>query len=214
MHPRATVGRTTRRFGVVTLLVWAAAARGGEPEHLREATRQAIEICHAADRVPVAEREALLAIGIKRAEEAVKTDPDDAAAHFAVFCNIGKGLMHRSGWRLLSVLGDLGRARKEIDLALALAPDFPGALAAKGELLTELPGFLGGDRQEGERLLRRAVDLEPDDPRMRLMLANVLQTAGQRDEARAHAAIAVGILERAGTANDLATARTLVASLQ
>src|SRR5262245_42209683 len=64
---------------------------------------------------------------------------------------------------------------------LALAPDYPAALAAKGEMLLELPRLFGGDPREGERLLRRAVALDPDNTRMRLMLANVLRGAGGRD---------------------------------
>ena len=47
-------------------------------------------------------------------------------------------------------------------------------------MLLELPRLFGGDPREGERLLRRAVALDPDDPRMRLMLANVAQAAEKR----------------------------------
>jgi hypothetical protein len=166
---------------VAAVVLWAAAARGGEPEPAGPATSDAVALCHEADRVPVAERSAVLARGLARAEEAVRAYPRDAVAHFAVFCNLGKRLeMERHGGGLFTTLGDLRRVQREIDVTLTLAPDYPAALAAKGEMLVELPRLFGGDPREGERLLRRAVALAPDDSRMRLMLANVAQAAGGR----------------------------------
>ena len=214
MLPSAPVWIAIRGAGVVALLLWTAAARGGQPEIGGPVAREAFAICLEADQVPADERAAVLALGLSRAEEAVKADPQDAAAHFAIFCNLGKGLMSRSGWRLFGALGDLRRARKEIDLALALAPNYPGALAAKGSMLVQLPRLLGGDPDEGVRIAQSAVALAPDDAKIRLMLASVLQTVGQRDAARVQASLALDILERAGPANELDTARTFLASVQ
>ena len=206
--------KTTGRFVVAALGLCAAVAHGGQPQPAGTAA-EALALCEQADQLSSAERWAVLARGLARAEEAVRVNPQDAVAHFAVFCNLGKRLeLEQHGAGLFAMLGALRRVQREIDIALALAPDYPAALAAKGEMRIELPRLLGGDLQEGERLLRRAVALDPDDPRMRLMLANVLRISGERDQALAHAAIAMGILERAGSARELADARGLVASLR
>ena len=206
--------KTTGRFVVAALGLCAAVAHGGQPQPAGTAA-EALALCEQADQLSSAERWAVLARGLARAEEAVRVNPQDAVAHFAVFCNLGKRLeLQRHGAGLFAMLGALHRVQREIDIALALAPDYPAALAAKGEMLIELPRLLGGDLQEGERLLRRAVALDPVDPRMRLMLANVLRISGERDQALAHAAIAMGLLERAGSVRELADARGLVASMR
>src|SRR5205085_8885537 len=117
----------------------------------------AIEICQASDSAPPDERAAMLDDGLARAEAAVAANPQDAAAHFAVFCNLGKSMMHRGVWKLFAALSDLRRVRNEVDIALALAPDYAPALAGKGAMIAELPRVLGGDKDEGARLLLRAV---------------------------------------------------------
>jgi hypothetical protein len=183
MHPRANWRKVCRHVAAAFIL-WAAAALGDQPEPVSSAAREALQLCDDADQAPVAARAALLEHGLERAEEAVRADPRDAIAHFAVFCNLGKRLqMKQRTLGLFATLGELGRAQKEIDIALALAPDYSAALAAKGEMLVELPRFFGGDIQAGERLLRRAGALDPDDPRIRLMLAQVLHATGEGEEA-------------------------------
>ena len=206
-------GTTLWRLAAAIVLC-AATARGESPASVVAATREALAWCDAADEAPVADRMDILLRGLRRAEDAVEMDPHDAAAHFAVFCNLGKrAQLRRASIAMAAILVDLARARREIDLALELSPSYPAALAAKGEMLLELPRILGGDRVEGERLLRTAVRLAPDDARMRLLLAKSLEAAGKRDEALEHATVAVELLEHAGRDRELSVAQSLVAGL-
>jgi hypothetical protein len=99
----------------------------------------------------------MLSRGLQYAEEAERTNSRDATAHFAIFCNLGKLARLRresSGW--LTILGDVTRARRELDQALVLAPDYAAALEAKGRMLMELPRWLGGDPELGGILLQRS----------------------------------------------------------
>jgi hypothetical protein len=58
----------------------------------------------------------VLTRGLDLAEEAVRADSQDAVAHFAVFCNLGKHLeMKRRSEGCSPTLADLARVQKEID---------------------------------------------------------------------------------------------------
>jgi Flp pilus assembly protein TadD len=74
--------------------------------------------------------------------------------------------------------GELEQAESACRSVLAANPNNTGALHLLG-----LVRARGGDRHEGERLLRRSVELEPTDSRMRLNLATFLRRAGRLEEA-------------------------------
>jgi hypothetical protein len=122
------------------------------------------------------EKPALIARALATAEEAVAADERDALAHFAVFCASGEQA-RLSGVSLTSLFG-ARRMRREVDRTLALAPDFADALLGKGALLSELPRLLGGDPAEGERLVRRALAVDPDYFGARMRLARILAGRG------------------------------------
>ena len=137
----------------------------GSPQGL-----EALALCRfAAEERDTATRAALLDRGLALAEQAVASDDGDAAGHFAVFCNLGRRLqLHPISFGSLM---SIRRVRREIDRTLALTPNAPGVLTAKGVMLLELPGVLGGDPPEGERLLRRALEIEPAFAEARQALA-------------------------------------------
>jgi hypothetical protein len=148
----------------VSLLISLALAAGPrlvgaadpEAERLAEA---AVALCGRADRLPGGERRAMLRRGLQLAERARVQDETVARAHFAVFCTLGKLVDSEGiGWR---TLGSVRRVRAAIDRAVALAPDDVDALVGKGALLLRLPHLLGGDEQEAETWLRRALQIDP-----------------------------------------------------
>jgi tetratricopeptide (TPR) repeat protein len=198
-----------RSAAALLVLALAAAASATDPPG-SPAARKALAICERAQDAAGAEQKALFARGLARAEAALKADDRDALAHFAVFCNLGGQLRVGLG---LSALGDLRRLRREIDRTLELAPDFPDALVGKGRLLLETPRLLGGDPVEGERLLRRALDLDPDWIGPRLDLARALAARGARADAATEARRALEIAERKGSETDAAEARSLLTEL-
>lgn len=145
--------------------------------------KESLVVCGQVDELSAADKPIALARGLQLAEDAVAADDHDAKAHFALFCNLGKqmqvtGISFRS-W------SNFRRLRRELDTTLALAPNDPDALAAKGALLLHLPRLLGGDAVESERLLRQALAVEPDNGPARRYLAEALEDRGASDQARA-----------------------------
>jgi tetratricopeptide (TPR) repeat protein len=184
---RRTLGRVLALVACTTLA--AAADPPGTP-----ASRDALALCQRAADAPKNEQLALLDRALAAAERAVAGDDRDALAHFAVFCSLG-GRMRRAGLSVGALL-DLRRLRREVDRTLELAPDFADALAGKGALLLDTPRLLGGDPAEAERLLRRALAVDPDYLGPRLDLLRALRDRGAHQEATSEARRALEIARR------------------
>ena len=157
--------------------------------------KQALDQCHqgrlAKDRDT---RLAYFQQGQRLGEQAVAEDEGSANAHFALFCNLGE-LLRIDGETLTSLFG-LRRMMKELDRTLEIAPTHLEAISAKGTLLVKLPGLLGGDVKEGERLLQQVIDQAPQAVNARLALARVRCERGRHDEAAALASMALVIAQK------------------
>ena len=176
-----------------------------------DASRRAHQRCTAADELSGEARTKALRVSLADADTAIAADDGDALAHFAAFCALG-GLLRAEGVSMAAPL-QLRRLRREVDRTLELAPDFADALAGKGELLLNVPRLLGGDPAEGERLLRRALAIDPDYLGPRLALAEALRARGATDDARREATQALAIAERKKSPDDVRTARALLDAL-
>jgi tetratricopeptide (TPR) repeat protein len=174
-----------------------------------EAGRGAAQLCRQVDvksRSEAAKGQLVRALAL--AEKAIAENENDAKAHFAVFCSLGR----RAEIEGADVEGltTLGRMRDSLDRALEIEPTFVDALLAKGRLLARLPWILGGDAEEGERLIRRAIELDPSSAVARLQLAHVLSERGEAAEARR---IAREVVDRAEKPALREEAHVLVANL-
>jgi tetratricopeptide (TPR) repeat protein len=196
---------------VVLSVVACVAPIGATDPPGTAAARDALAQCHRSAEAPASERARLLQDALAAADAAVAGKPDDALAHFARFCVLGE--QAKLAGTSITSLGKARAMRQAVDRALELAPDFPDALFGKGALLLGLPRLLGGDAAEGERLVRRALDIDPDYVEARLTLARALADRGAREEARAEAARAARVAERKGDAADAAAARRILADL-
>jgi tetratricopeptide (TPR) repeat protein len=129
----------------------------------------------------------LYARGKDLAEQAVAADQGNAEAHFALFANWGRWLQvdgwFKNSYRLPALWVELNRT-------LELDPQHPDALAAKGGLFLELPGFLGGDAAKAQGYLEQAIKLDPDSVGARLELAECYMLEDRRDDARGLVVIA------------------------
>ena len=163
MTPRVRVLAST-----CALLLGLAAGAEAVPAGSDRA-RQAFDLCQQADVEPDdAGRVRILTRGLALAEVAVGEDDADALGHFALFCNLARRLRH-DGLRLGSPF-EVWRTLRALDRAVALAPFDPDVMTAKGALLIELPTLLGGDAEEGEVWLRRALAVAPEHATARAYL--------------------------------------------
>ena len=197
-----------RRSALAVVLALRAGCVGAADPPGTLQSRAAVAACQTASERPAGERGALLDRTLQDAEAAVAAADGDALAHFAIFCALGKR-MQLAGVSMAALLG-VRRLRREIDRTLELAPDFADALAGKGALLIELPRLLGGDAVAGERLLRRALEIDAAYLGPRLQLAESLLDHDRRDEARHEAQTALAVAERKQSAEDVVAARKLL----
>jgi hypothetical protein len=157
----------------VTALLLASLLLGAVPpdvdaDEASAYTARATVLCEQADEAPERQAEAMLQEGLRLAELAVEHNEQDARAHFALFCTLGK-LIERRGVGLGSIR-KVRRLQRVIDRTLELAPDYIAANIAKAELLSRLPCWLGGDAAEAHRYRARAMALQVEQSAGALVL--------------------------------------------
>src|SRR5262249_7731948 len=174
------VNRTAAALGAALALALPLAAAADQKAV--DLTAEAMRECHAGEDATARDsRKEHFERGEALATQAVTLDEGNAAAHFAVVCNLGE-ILRIDGEKITSVLG-LHRLMNEVNRTLELDPNHVNAMATKGNLLLRLPRMFGGDAKEGERLLREVVRRDENAFTSRIALARTCEARGDRDEA-------------------------------
>lgn len=115
------------------------------------------------------------------AKRAIELSPNDPDAHFWYTANMGRWGQTRGVLRSLFLVPQV---KEQLDLILAINPNYVPALDVYGMLYYELPGFLGGNLELSERYIRQAIGLDPHLTVSRVDLARVLIKRKKYEEAR------------------------------
>lgn len=146
-------------------------------------------------------------------EQAVQADESSAAAHFALFCNLGEQLRIDGEANISSMLG-FRRVIRELDRTLELQPNHLDALSAKGTFLVRLPALLGGDHEKGEEILRHVIQQAPKAVNARLSLAKSYSEDGRYHEAVTLASEALTLAQSQQRNDFIPEARAILSQLR
>ena len=201
----------TALFLALSLAAFTEQAFAGTP--VQQLTADAMHECSLGRQAQTrADRIQHFASGQAFGERAVEADESSPDAHFALFCNLGEQL--RVDGESLSSLFGFRRMMKELNRTLELAPDHLDALSAKGTVLVRVPGFMGGDKEKGELLLRQVIDREPAAVNARLSLAKSYCAGGRHEEAVAIATKALDLAQTLQRVDFIPEARQVLMQLR
>ncbi len=209
------VASLTRRALVVAAAIFLATA-GATLAAAESATELSSKARRECEQGQVAatrdQRVAHFERGQALAEQAVAIDEKLAAAHFAIFCNLGE-MLRVDGEKVTSLFG-FRKMMQELDRTLELDPNHLDALSSKGVLLMRLPSLMGGDPPNGEKMLERVIREDPTCITARLTLADVYAGRGARVDAVALAAQARELARVHGRADKVAKAEAELEKLK
>jgi len=153
--------------------------------------------------------------GRQAAKRAVELEPKNVAAHFWYATNTARWGQTKGIVRSLFLLPTV---QEEIQIVLALDPNFTAIYALAGNVHYEVPGLLGGDLDKAEEMFRKGLAQDPRFTAMRVGLAKTLVRKGRVAEARRELEVVLGEKEPRNPADwtlkDVKEARQLLASIR
>lgn len=116
------------------------------------------------------ERLSAYEMGVKYAQQALAIQPENAEAHFLYAANLGNATQIKG---YAAGMMNVGEILSHVRTALALAPNHAPAHQMLGGLLAELPWMLGGDVEDAQAHLEKAIAIDEQYTNARILLAKL-----------------------------------------
>ena len=161
--------------------IWAARSASGKD--FESAWKLARACYWLGTHLPEKDRRAALDRGVAAGELAIKLDASKPEGHFWVAANMGT---LAESYGLTQGLKYRGRIRDELQKVLAMNPAWLQGSAdrALGWWYHRVPGLFGGSERLAEEHLRKALGYNPQSTATLFFLAEVVEEAGRKDDAR------------------------------
>ncbi len=121
--------------------------------------------------------------GIYYAEKAIELCPDKPDGYYWRGVNNGKYGETRGVLKSLFLVKPI---KNDMNKVIELDPEYEdgGAYRVLGRVYFKLPGFAGGSNEESLKLLKKSIEMGPNDANTRLFLGETLLAMGEIEKAR------------------------------
>lgn len=170
----------TRARVAVTALRQAHSADYGNYEAAWKLARAAYYVGDRTDND--SERDDMFREGKEAGKAAAKLQPDKPEGHFWLGANYGGEAAHST----LSNLSSFQDIKREMEAVLKIDESYQGfsAYVGLGRLYLQAPRVLGGDVKKAIEYLEKGIKLNPNNPVMRLYLAQAYESDNRNADAK------------------------------
>jgi tetratricopeptide (TPR) repeat protein len=126
-------------------------------------------------------RQAAYEEGAKAAKQAFQIDEMNADAHFFHAVNLGNAARLQGATKGALVVTEI---KSCLNRAIEINPKHAQALQMMGEMLLDLPRFLGGNEQKAQEYLERAIAADGNYANARMLVATLYRKQGRIEDAR------------------------------
>ena len=156
-------------------------ASASEPDDYDLLWRLARAYYSVADGAPANQKISYFSSGIEAGKRAIARKPDAVEGHFWLAAAWGGYCQEKGG---LTAFRNVSQVRSEFEVVIRLNDAYEEGTAymALGEIDRQLPGLFGGDLKRAIATLEHGLKIAPENPELKLALANAYLDARRKND--------------------------------